>query len=197
VNRKEIHRGAGCRRLAVLIGRPLALLGGAGPGRPPQAAGRGAAAPAGGITEADASPSGRARSGATMFTKLSPEETGVVTLNNGTPTPLRRPAAHRSPGLGGPVHEFDVGAIGTGVAIGDYDGDGRPDIFVVSKTESCRLFRNLGGWKVRGRDGEGRGGRQGRGRGDMEAGGDLRRHRTTTGSSTSTSAGSTRRTCST
>jgi len=30
---------------------------------------------------------------------------------------------------------------------GDYDGDGRPDIFVVSRRESCRLFRNLGGWK--------------------------------------------------
>jgi len=37
--------------------------------------------------------------------------------------------------------------MGTGVAIGDYDGDGRADIFVVSKTESCRLFRNLGNWK--------------------------------------------------
>ena len=43
--------------------------------------------------------------------------------------------------------EFDLGAVGTGVAIGDYDNDGRPDIFVVSKTESCRLFRNLGNWK--------------------------------------------------
>ncbi|HEY3757509.1 MAG TPA: FG-GAP-like repeat-containing protein [Opitutaceae bacterium] len=42
-------------------------------------------------------------------------------------------------------HEFEVGALGTGIAIGDYDNDGRPDIFVVSKTESCRLFRNLGG----------------------------------------------------
>ena len=43
--------------------------------------------------------------------------------------------------------EFETGSIGTGVAIGDYDGDGRPDIFVVSKTESCRLFRNLGDCK--------------------------------------------------
>jgi hypothetical protein len=33
------------------------------------------------------------------------------------------------------------------VAIGDYDNDGLPDIFVVSKTGSCRLFRNLGNWK--------------------------------------------------
>ena len=48
---------------------------------------------------------------------------------------------------GGRYQEFDLGAIGTGVAIGDYDGDGRPDLFVVSKTESCRLFRNLGGWR--------------------------------------------------
>ena len=43
--------------------------------------------------------------------------------------------------------EFEDASIGTGVAIGDYDGDGRPDIFVVSKTESCRLFRNLGNFK--------------------------------------------------
>ena len=55
-------------------------------------------------------------------------------------TPILRVWADR-------VHEFDVGAVGTGIAIGDYDGDGRPDIFVVSKTESCRLFRNLGNWK--------------------------------------------------
>ncbi len=75
--------------------------------------------------------------GATMFTELSAETTGIVTENK-YDDPLMW--ADR-------FAEFEVGAVGTGVAIGDYDGDGRPDIFVVSKTESCRLFRNLGNWK--------------------------------------------------
>ncbi len=75
--------------------------------------------------------------GHTMFTELPPEQTGIVTTNN-----------YADPRMWGERNrEFEVGSIGTGVAIGDYDGDGRPDIFVVSKTESCRLFRNLGGFK--------------------------------------------------
>ena len=72
-----------------------------------------------------------------MFTELSPQQTGIVTTND-----------YSDPAMWGELsREFENGAIGTGVAIGDYDGDGRPDIFVVSKTESCRLFRNLGGWR--------------------------------------------------
>ena len=75
--------------------------------------------------------------GATLFTNMPGGKTGVVTENN-----------YADPRMWGDRYqEFSVGAIGTGVAIGDYDGDGRPDIFVVSKTESCRLFRNLGDWK--------------------------------------------------
>lgn len=75
--------------------------------------------------------------GATMFTSLSPEETGVRAINN-----------YADPRMWNErYHEFEIGAIGTGVAIGDYDNDGRPDIFIVSKTETCRLFRNLGNWK--------------------------------------------------
>jgi hypothetical protein len=75
--------------------------------------------------------------GATMFTELAPAETGIVTENH-----------YADPEMWGRLsREFEIGALGTGVAIGDYDGDGRPDLFVVSKTESCRLFRNLGGWK--------------------------------------------------
>ena len=75
--------------------------------------------------------------GATMFANLPADATGIRTTNN-----------YSDPRMWGDLyHEFEIGAIGTGVAIGDYDGDGRPDVFVVSKTESCHLFRNLGGWK--------------------------------------------------
>ncbi len=75
--------------------------------------------------------------GKTMFTLLSPDETGVRTENR-----------YADPRMWGDRYlEAGVGSIGSGVTIGDYDGDGRPDIFVVSKSDGCRLFRNLGNWK--------------------------------------------------
>ncbi len=75
--------------------------------------------------------------GATLFTTLASGATGVSTENR-----------YADPRMWWELYqEFSVGAIGTGVAVGDYDGDGRPDLFVVSKTESCRLFRSLGGWR--------------------------------------------------
>ena len=75
--------------------------------------------------------------GATLFTPMAPAVTGVVTENR-----------YADPKMWWERYqEFSVGAIGTGIAVGDYDGDGRPDLFVASKTEGCRLFRNLGGWK--------------------------------------------------
>ena len=119
-----------------------------------------------------------------MFTRLSPEETGVRAENS-----------YDDPRMWGDLtHEFEAGEMGTGVAIGDYDGDGRPDIFVVSKTEGCRLFRNLGGYKfedVTEKAGVG---------GDPRASGTRARRSstsTTTGAWTSTSAASTPRTSST
>ena len=75
--------------------------------------------------------------GKTMFTLLPPEQTGVITTNNFADPKMRAEF----------YQEFETSSIGTGVAIGDYDGDGLPDLFVVSKTESCHLFRNLGNFK--------------------------------------------------
>ena len=96
-----------------------------------------AAGAAGGITAVPLAPPAVAR-GKTLFVQLAPESTGIRTENR-----------YDDPRMKGELfQEFQTGSIGTGVAIGDYDGDGRPDIFVVSKTGSCRLFRNLGGWKL-------------------------------------------------
>lgn len=75
--------------------------------------------------------------GHTLFVQLAPEQTNVVTENNFSDPEM----------WGKRYREVELGGIGTGVTIGDYDGDGRPDLFIVSKTESCRLFRNLGGFK--------------------------------------------------
>ncbi|MDQ8203896.1 FG-GAP-like repeat-containing protein [Pelagicoccus sp. SDUM812003] len=75
--------------------------------------------------------------GDTLFTELDAERTGIQTTNR-----------YDDPRMWGDLHsEYNVGAIGSGVAIGDYDSDGRPDVFVVSKLESGRLFRNLGDWR--------------------------------------------------
>lgn len=40
--------------------------------------------------------------------------------------------------------EFTLGALETGVAVADVDGDGRLDIFAVSKTGPCALYRQTG-----------------------------------------------------
>ena len=75
--------------------------------------------------------------GTTMFTELAADQTGLVTTNH-----------YDDPRMWGELYrELTFGAMGTGVAVGDYDNDGRPDIFVVSKTETSRLFRNLGNWR--------------------------------------------------
>ncbi len=75
--------------------------------------------------------------GATMFKLMTPEQTGIVTENR-----------YDDPKMWGEHYqELTLGETGTGVAIGDFDNDGRPDVFVVSKTGGCRLFRNLGNWK--------------------------------------------------
>src|SRR6188768_1149146 len=72
--------------------------------------------------------------GVVGFTVLPAEQTGLTAINS-----------YDDPAMwGAHYREFSLGAIGTGVAIADYDGDGRPDLFVVSKTGPNHLYRNLG-----------------------------------------------------
>jgi len=125
VNRREFVRSSLALSAGVIAGRSLVA----------QLASLGTSA-GGGIAERPFAPR-RKRTGGTMFAELPPELTGIITQN-----------LYADPRMRGDLFpQFDTGSIGTGVAIGDYDGDGRPDIFVVSKTESCRLFRNLGNWR--------------------------------------------------
>ena len=70
-----------------------------------------------------------------------------------TPPPLDQPnlALYRNNGRGGfedvtPGSGLDVSLYGMGAAIGDYDNDGRVDVFL-SALGPNRLFRNLGGGK--------------------------------------------------
>ena len=73
----------------------------------------------------------------TLFSTVAPEETGLRAFN-----------AYDDPRMWAELYrEFSLGAIGSGVAIGDYDADGRPDVFVARKTGENRLFRNLGALK--------------------------------------------------
>ena len=68
------------------------------------------------------------------FTKISPQVSGLLTQND-----------YDDPSMWGSRYMvFSQGAVGTGLAAGDYDGDGRPDLYVVSKTEPNKLFRQVG-----------------------------------------------------
>ena len=68
------------------------------------------------------------------FTLLDPGSTGVAFENYWD--------LEANPDL-----PYQSSFIGSGVAIGDYDNDGRPDLFLTRKQDGGRLYRNLGNWK--------------------------------------------------
>ncbi|MFZ0828241.1 MAG: VCBS repeat-containing protein [Verrucomicrobiia bacterium] len=65
------------------------------------------------------------------FTLLSPEQTGIHFTNNLEEHAI---AANR------------VLANGSGVAVGDFDNDGLPDVYFCSLSGHNRLYKNLGNW---------------------------------------------------
>lgn len=68
------------------------------------------------------------------FTELDPAETGIDYVNHWEITEENSDA-------------FATSYIANGVAIGDYDADGKPDVFVAGQQDGGRLYRNLGNMK--------------------------------------------------
>lgn len=66
------------------------------------------------------------------FSPVAPEESGIVFTNY---VPQSRYLTNQIP------------LNGSGTALGDIDGDGRPDVFLAGYGGANALFRNLGGWK--------------------------------------------------
>lgn len=81
------------------------------------------------VTDLQKSPTDSERP--TLFTDIDPQSIGIDFINR-----------YEDPAMWGRLYrEFTLGSVGAGVAIGDFDQDGRPDIYAVSKTGPNALFR--------------------------------------------------------
>lgn len=78
--------------------------------------------------------SARPKSGPTLFASLPPDQTGVNFIN---------PIKNDHPG----AYLYTTGLAGGGVAIGDFDSDGMPDLLLASQVGQTRLYRQLAPWK--------------------------------------------------
>ena len=71
--------------------------------------------------------------GGKPFQELAAADAGLTVAN-----------VYNDPRLWGEkFREFTLGAIETGIAVADFDRDGRPDLFVVSKNGPCALYRQV------------------------------------------------------
>lgn len=69
-----------------------------------------------------------------LFTSVPADESGIRFLHQWNPTDEF-------------AMQLNSYACTAGVAIGDYDGDGRPDIFLANQTDGGSLYRNLGNFQ--------------------------------------------------
>jgi len=71
------------------------------------------------------------RGGETLFTRIDPDASGIhFQIDVDKDHPRRR--------------LYEIAFAGAGVTIGDYDGDGRPDVFMAHHTGKDRLYRQTG-----------------------------------------------------
>ena len=71
------------------------------------------------------------RGGKTLFTRVDPDASGIhFQIDVDENHPRRR--------------LYEIAFAGAGVTIGDYDGDGRPDVFMAHHTGKDRLYRQTG-----------------------------------------------------
>ena len=70
----------------------------------------------------------------TLFETINPEDSGIIAVNE-----YNHPDAWTKY-----WHQYYNGSIGSGIAVGDINGDSRPDIYLVSKDTANTLYSNNG-----------------------------------------------------